>query len=123
MGKSVNDSVMDAGLANVSGNANGIHVCATEPTTLLEATTTNQLASGVITSGDFTLANGDVSGRKHTVAAQAGLTIDNTGSGDHIAITSASALLVVTTCTAQALTAGGTVDISAFDHEIADVAA
>ena len=122
MAKYVNDSVMDAGLANVSSNANQIHVCATEPTTRTEAVTTNQLASGTIASGDFTLANGDTSGRKQTVGAQTALTIDNSGSGDHIAITSATALLVVTTCAAQALTAGGTVDISAFDHEIADAA-
>ena len=120
MGKSVNDSVMDAGLANVSANANQIHVCATEPTTRTEAVTTNQLASGTIASGDFTLANGDSSGRKHTVGAQTGLTIDNTGTADHIAITSASALLVVTTATSQGLTQGGTVDIAEFDHEIGD---
>jgi hypothetical protein len=122
MGKYVNDSVMDAGLANVSGNANQIHVCATQPTTRTEAVTTNQLASGTISGVDFTLANGDTSGRKHTIAAQTGLTIDNSGTGDHVAITSASALLIVTTCTGQVLTAGGTVDTAAFDHEIADAA-
>ena len=120
MAKLVNDSVMDAGLANVSGNANQIHICATQPTTRTEAVTTNNLASGTISGVDFTLANGDTSGRKHTLAAQTGLSITSTGTGDHVAITSASALLVVTTCTGQVLTSGGTVDTAAFDHEIAD---
>jgi len=31
-------------------------------------------------------------------------------------------MYLVTTCTSQALTSGGTVDTNAFDHEIADAA-
>ena len=120
MGKSVNDACMDAALNETRNNANQVHVCATEPTTRTEAVTTNQLASGSINSGDFTLANGDSSGRKSTLGAQSGLNIDNSGTADHVAITDASRLLVVTTCTAQALTSGGTVDVGAFKQEIGD---
>ncbi|MGI9202659.1 MAG: hypothetical protein ACR2Q3_01545 [Woeseiaceae bacterium] len=120
MGKSANDAVMDAALSETKDNATQIHVCATEPTTRTEAVTTNQLASGALVTGDFTLANGDTSGRKSTCAAQTGLTIDNTGTADHIAITDATRLLIVTTCTSQGLTQGGTVDVAAFDQEIGD---
>jgi hypothetical protein len=122
MGKLVIDASMDAALNYISSNANQVHACATQPTTRTEAVTTNNLASGSITSGDFTLANGDTSGRKQTLGAQSALSITSTGSGDHIAITSATELLAVTTCTAQTLTSGGTVDIAAFDHEIAAAA-
>ena len=120
MGKSANDAIMDAGLNETRLNATQIHVCATEPTTRTEAVTTTQLASGPVDSSDFTLANGDSSGRKSTCSAQSALTIDNTGTGDHIAITDATRLLVVTTCAGQLLTAGGTVDIAAWDQEIGD---
>ena len=122
MGKSVLDAVLDAALNEVKTNATQIHVCATEPTTRTAAVTTNQLASGALVSGDFTLANGDTSGRKSTCAAQTGLFIDNSGTGDHVAVTDATRLLIVTTCNSQALTAGGTVDLGAFDQEIGDPA-
>ena len=120
MGKSANDAIMDAGLNETRLNANQIHVCATEPTTRTQAVTTNNLASGSVTSTDFTLANGDTSGRKSTCAAQTGLSITSSGTADHIAITDATRLLLVTTCTSQALTSGGTVDVAAFDQEIGD---
>lgn len=122
MAKFVLDAVLDAALNEVKDNATGVHVCATQPTTRTEAVTTNQLASATISGTDFTLANGDVSGRKSTLAAQLAATIDNTGTADHVAITDGTRLLIVTTCASQALTAGGgaTVDIGSFDHEIAD---
>ena len=98
-----------------------MHVCSTEPTTRTEAVTTYQLASAVMTPDtDFTKGDGDTNGRKVTVAAKSGLTIDNTGNAQHIALTDGSNLLYVTTCTAQQLTAGGTVDVPAWDIEIAD---
>lgn len=120
MGKSANDAIMDAALDETRTNANQIHVCAAEPTTRTEAVTTNNLASGSIDSSDFTLANGDSSGRKSTCAAQTGLSISASGTADHVAITDATRLLIVTTCPSQALTSGGTVDTAAFDQEIGD---
>lgn len=121
MGERVENPVIDASLDYVSSNANQIHVCATEPTTRTAAVTTNNLASGSIDSGDFTKADGDTSGRKNTIAAQTGLSIGTTGTGDHVAITSATELLIVMTVSnSQTLTSGGTVDLSAFDHEIRD---
>ena len=122
MAKFTIDAAMDALLAHISSNANQLHLCSAQPTTRTEAVTTYNLASGTITSGAFTLANGDTSGRKHTVAAQTGLSITATGTCNHVAITSATVLLDVTTCTSQALTSGGTADTTAFDHEVADAA-
>ena len=77
-----------------------------------------------INTGDFTLADGNTSGRKITVAAKSGVPIDTSGTATHVALISVSdtTLRAVTTCTSQALTAGGTVDFPAFDWELSDPA-
>lgn len=71
-------------------------------------------------NGDYVLANGDVSGRKLTVQAQSAVPIDTSGTATHVCLDDGSTLIYVTTCTSQALTSGGTVDVPAFDVEIAD---
>lgn len=126
MGKSVHDDVLDAMLDNIADNCTRVVVCSTEPTTYAEANATYALADVTVTAGDgngdFTIANGDTSGRKLTLAQQTAVAIDSTGSAQHVALldVSNSKLLLVTTCTAQTLTSGGTVTIPAFDMEVAD---
>jgi hypothetical protein len=119
MGKRTDDSVMDAALDKIA-TCTAMHVCTSEPLTLAEATTTYNLATQVMVGGDYTKANGDVSGRKVTVAAKAGLSITSTGTALHLALTDGVSVLEVTTVTSQLLTSGGTVDVPAWDHEIAD---
>lgn len=98
MAKWANDSVMDAALDKV---ATGIilTVCSAQPTTRAEAVTTYKLADVTIDSGDFTKANGDVSGRKVTIAQQDNVPVDTTGTATHVAISDGTNLLYVTTCT------------------------
>ena len=120
MGKMVDDSVLDGALNVVKNNCNVMVVCSNQPTTRTEAITTYALADVAMTTTDFTLANGDVSGRKLTVAAKNGIPVDASGTGTHIALCSATTLLLVTTMTSQVLTAGNTVNIPAWDQEIAD---
>ena len=121
MAKWANDLVMDAALDYIAGSTI-LTVCYLQPTTYTEATSTYKLADVVVDSGDFTKANGDTSGRKVTVAAQSGVAVDTTGTATHIALatTTGSTLRYVTTCTNQSLTAGNTVNVPAFDIEIAD---
>jgi len=119
MAKVTHNDVMDAALNEIATSTNQ-YVCSAQPTTLLEATTTYNLATQAMVGGDYTNADGDVSGRKVTVAAKAGVSITTTGTATHIALCDATTVLDVTTCTTQALTSGGTVDIPAWDHEIAD---
>ena len=125
MGKFVADAALDDGLDNLA-TATLLTVCTTQPATYADATGALKLADVVVTAGigggDFTLANGDVSGRKLTVAAQSAVPIDTSGDAQHIALVRVSdtTLLFVTTCTLQALTASGTVDIPAWDIEMAD---
>lgn len=121
MAKSIADAVYDAALQYIEDNTTVITVCNAQPTTYAEATSTYKLADVVVDSADFTgPVNGDVSGRKTTLNAQTGVTVDSSGTATHVAGSSGSVLLWVTTCTSQVLTAGNTVDIPATDIEIAD---
>jgi hypothetical protein len=121
MAKSVNDVVLDAALNYIRDNADLMTLCSAEPTTLTEAVTTFKLADVAMAPADYTLANGDTNGRKVTVAAKAGVTVDATGTGNHVALVDATtALLYVTTCAAQAVGSGGTVDFGTWKVEIAD---
>lgn len=122
MGKSVANSVLDGALNIIKNNCVLMTVCTSEPTNYATATTngSNKLADVVMSSGDFTAADGDVSGRKLTVAAKTAFAVDATGTALHVALCDGSALLYVTTCTSQALTSGNTVSTPAWDIELAD---
>ena len=114
------DSIMDAALQYLEDATSLVmHVCSGDPADRAAAIT-NSLADHALTSGDFTIANGDTSGRKSTVAQQASIDIDATGTAAHVCIIDSSELLLKTACTSQALTSGGTVTVPAFDYEIAD---
>jgi hypothetical protein len=122
MAKWANDAVMDAAFDYID-QSDKMTVCNAQPTTYTEANATFALADVAMTPDtDFTKANGDVSGRKVTVAAKSTVTVDTTGTATHIALirTGDATLRYVTTCTSQALTAGNTVNIPAWDIEIAD---
>ena len=122
MAKTVHDDVLD-GAFDVLDQGNLMIACTTQPTSRTEAVTTYALADVALTvNTDYTKANGDVSGRKVTVAAKSSVLIDTSGTATHIAIVDGTRLLYVTTCTSQALTANGsnTVNFPAWDIEIAD---
>jgi len=57
-----------------------------------------------------------------TIAEQATITVDHTGTATHIAlgIAGSSTLVYVTTCTSQALTAGNTVTVPAWKVNFGD---
>jgi hypothetical protein len=123
MAKFDHNDNMDAAHNNVKNNATRICVCSTQPTTYAEAISTYKLAIKTISGSDFTgPADGDTSGRKLTSNQHSGITIDASGNAQHIALCDSvnSKLLRVTTCTLQALVAGGTVTIPAWDWEIND---
>lgn len=123
MSKSVLDDVLDAALDEIA-LANVLVVCSQEPTTRTEAVTTYALMDVTLTpgdgNGDFTIADGDVSGRKLTVTAQAGVTVDASGEGNHLALCDGTRLLYVSTCPAVTLVAANSEDIAAFDIEFRD---
>lgn len=122
MGKFAPDMVMDMGLMWVSGSAQYYTVCSGSPASYADARTNNILAGIGITSACFTLANGDVSGRKMTVTAKTSASITASGSALAVCILSLTnaSILYITTCTEQYLVSGGTVDIPAWKIEIQD---
>lgn len=124
MAKTVHDDVLDGALNIVKNNCTRMTACSAQPTTYTEANATYALADVTMAAGDFTLANGDTSGRKLTVAQKTGVTVDASGTANHVALLDVtnSKLLYVTTCSNQALTAGNTMTFNAWDIEIADPA-
>lgn len=124
MAKAAPDAVLDAALDYIAAS-DTLYVCSAQPASFA-AISGVALADVALTpgdgNGDFTIADGDTSGRKLTVTAQAGVTIDTSGTATHVvlALAASSSLRYVTTCTSQALTAAGTVDVPAVDIELAD---
>lgn len=117
MAKKYDDTVLDGALA-VADNATTVHVTSAEPANHAGIAAVS-LADIAVTAGagngDYTIGNGDTSGRKLRLLAQAGVTVDANGTATHVVGTDGSTLLWCTTCTSQVLTAGNTVDIPAFD--------
>src|SRR5574343_584536 len=115
---SVHNDVLDSALNYIKNNATAYHLCSSEPTTRAE-TITASLASVSVSSSDFTVADGDISGRKVTVAQKSG-TVSTGGSATHAAIIDGTRLLVCTTVTAQTLTGSNPVTFPAWDYELRD---
>ena len=122
MGKAVKDLTFDAALAKAATGSR-IVVCSGEPANFAGIAAVT-LADDALTpgdgNGDFVIADGSVSGRKVTVSQQANATIDASGTATHVSIDDGANLLLVTTCTSQVLTSGGTVTIPTFAWEITD---
>lgn len=119
MAKAVHSDVLDGALTVIKSAATRMVALAAQPADYAAATA-GKLVEAVMASGDFTLAAGDVSGRKLTVAAKSGLSVTAAGTATHVALLdpTASRLLYVTTCPGQALSSGGSVNIAAWDVEI-----
>lgn len=121
MGRATPDAVLDTMLDEIA-TATRLVVCSDEPANFAGIAAV-ALADVVIDGADFTKANGDVSGRKTTIAQQADVPIDTTGTATHVTLDDGVQLLYVTVCTSQALTAGGTVTVGSWKVEFADPAA
>lgn len=119
MGKKVHNDVLDAALDEIA-TAIELYICTSEPADRAAAIAASLISAHTMTGGDYTNADGDTSGRKVTVAEQADLSITGSGTATHIVLCDSSVVLLVTTCTSQALTSGGTVTVPAWDAEIAD---
>lgn len=119
MAKWVADAVLDAALDKIA-TATIMNVCSQQPTTRAEAVTTYALADVVMAGGDYTKADGTTNGRKVTVASKSGVTVDASGTATHVALSDATVLLYVTTCTSQALTSGNTMTFGSWSVEFGD---
>jgi hypothetical protein len=126
MAKMVKDLAIDAMLDYIASNGSRITVNSSYSTdyATMSETTGNMLAksTSAISSGSYTLQNGDTSGRKVTTPAQTDVSVAASGTASHVAIisTGLSAVILVTSCTTQSLTTGNTVTVPAFDDEVLD---
>ncbi len=120
MGKLAPDATLDGGLNYIDG-ADFMSVCSSQPTTYTEARTDYMLAEVAMAAGDIVIAD-DSNGRKATMAAKSAVPIINSGTAQHIALTKEgdTTLRLVTTCTPQVLTAGGTVDVPSWKANCTD---
>ena len=119
--KAVHDDVLDGLLDYVKQNTTRQTVCGSYPTSYAQANASYALASATVASGDFTLANA-TSGRKVTGTQYSNQTITANGTARHLAYlkVASTMLLVVTTCSTQALSSGGTVTIPGWKINVQD---
>ena len=112
------DDGLDAMKAAVDAVGGEMTICEGAPTTFEHADSNKGTGAGKVlarvVNPTLTIAD-DGTGRKCTITAVLGVTIDISGDADHIALTNGSdKLWFATTCTLQALVAAGTVDIPAW---------
>jgi hypothetical protein len=120
MAKAAPDATIDASLDYIA--ASNVQIaCSAEPANYAGIAAV-ALADVAMVGGDYTKANGDVSGRKVTMAAKTGASVDTAGTATHVVLANSgdSTLRYVTTCTAQALNTGNTVNFPTWKIEIAD---
>jgi hypothetical protein len=123
MAKFIDDSVMDAALADIA-TSNVQHVTSAQPANFagIAAVSLGSVAMSTgLGGGDFgAAANGDVSGRKTAVASQSG-TASASGSATHVCLATGSVLKHVTTCSTVSTNSGQAYTVSAYDVEFLDV--
>ena len=106
--------VFDLGLDVIESAANKLVLCSAEPTTFADADGALKLAEVAVTQADYTIAAGDVSGRKITQAAKTVTgTADGTAQFFAIVDTVTSRLLWRNGMTHVAITNGNPQDVNA----------
>lgn len=122
MAKWTNDDAMNAMLDKYA-LCTTILLCSSQPADRAAALTA-ALADATVTpgdgNGDFTITDGDASGRKLIVTAQPAIDVDTTGIGNHVCGIDGSDLWFVTTCANQSVLDSEQVNFPAFDIEVGD---
>lgn len=119
MAKKVDQYFLD-GFLEILDNCTHFAVCSTEPANHAGIAAVT-LASKTITAGhagaDYSLGAGSPDGRALTTAQQSDISITASGDATHV-VRSDGTNIVVTTCTTQTLTSGGTVTVNSYAHTI-----
>ena len=119
MAKFCDNTVYD-GAFGVLDNASRVTVTVTQPANFAGISGATILATTSMTpTTDYTKAVGDAGtgSRKCTMAAKSGVSISATGTANFVNLDDGTTLLYTTTCTAQSLTSGGTVNIPTWKVE------
>lgn len=122
MASFIHDDVFDTALNYIKNNCTKLTVCTAQPTTYTEGNATYSIGEITVDSSDFTLGNGDTSGRKVTVASQSGIPVTDDDTVIFIALLDVTntKLLAVAPCEARLLANGDNTMTPAFDIEIND---
>ena len=120
MGKKTSNTVFDAALNYVITNAEFMILCDVEPADRAAAIASS-LVTVTVTGGDFSIADGLISGRRLNVAAKAGESGIADGNHNHTCLISGTELLLVTrSVTTEAIENGDTVNVAAWGYELRD---
>ena len=116
------DITSDQALNYIINNVTEMRVCSGDPASRASAVTNALATRTALSAGNFTgPANGDVSGRKVTKNSESAIPISASGTAAVVCFSTGATLIwKVDLTSTQALTIGGTVDVSAVDHEITD---
>lgn len=125
----VYDSAHDAYLNQIANNADVCLLCSGNPADYATAVT-NTLADVALTvgdgNGDYTVGNGSPDGRALTIAQQADILIDASGTAAVVVLTDGTSVFIAKTdlSATQALTANGsnTVTINSWTITVRDAA-
>lgn len=121
----VHNDVYDAALDKIA-TATAVHVCTSEPANhagIAAVTVGNYTLTAGDGNGDWTVADGDTSGRKVTCGAQSGNNGTATGAANYLAYTDGTTLLVTIAGDGDTVNSGSPFTIAAVDVlEIADPA-
>lgn len=123
MPKVVADAVLDAALNTIKNAAIRMAVCSSQPANYAGIAAV-RLAEATMASSDYTLSAGNSPsaglGRKMAMAAKNGVSVTATNTANFVVLhDNVSVMHYITTCSAQALTSGGTVNIPTWNIEIA----
>ena len=113
----LHDNVFDAALDEIA-TATAVHACTAEPANhagIAAVTVGNYTITAGAGNGDWTIANGDTSGRKITLGAQSGNNATGTGAADYLAFTDGTTLLCVIDGDGDTLNSGSPWTIAATD--------
>lgn len=124
MAKELHNDVFDAALDKIA-TCTHLNFCSTQPgdyAAISGVTLANSTLTAGDGNGDYTVADGDASGRKLIVLAQTGMTPTGNGTVTYAVLDDGTTLLAATTVTSQAVTTSQTWDSPAFDIEITDPA-
>lgn len=120
--KAADNGFYDGAFAFLSAGMVRMTACSAAPANYSEIATV-ALATATMAPGDYTVAAGGVSGRKVTMAAKNGVTIDASGTATHVVLHDNTSIRgYVTECDPLPLTAGAgnTVNFPSWAIEIAD---
>lgn len=125
MAKAMTDAMIEGGLTK-RGTCTRLTALTAQPASITDITNTPsdgtpgyKLATTTIAGGDFTIANGDTSGRKSTLAQKSGITVVADGTITHVSIDDGTDW-EVTTCASLAVANGNTITIGSHKREIPD---